>query len=398
VRHISILGSTGSIGQQTLDIVEAHRDSLTVEALAAGSKNLALLAQQIEKFSPKLVAVPDVKVAGELKLLLSSAKLARLPEIVVGSQGLIDAATVPAAQLVVTAVVGFLGLQPTIAAIKSGKDIALANKETLVAAGSLVMPLARQHKVQIIPVDSEHSAIFQSLGKYQASDVRQLLLTGSGGPFRTWTKEQIASATKYDALKHPNWSMGPKITIDSATLMNKGLEIIEARWLFHLPSDKIRVVIHPQSILHSAVEFVDGSIVGQMGLPDMRLPIHFALFYPGREASTQVPAMDFTKIASLTFEEPDYNRFACLKLAKMVADLDNTMPCVLNAANEIAVAAFLSETIGFCQIAETIERVLQSHKPVTKPDIESIIEADRWAREKAQSVLSVVARQELTVS
>ncbi len=322
-KHISIIGSTGSIGTQTLDIVRAHRERIRVCALAAGSKNLALLCQQVKEFEPDLVCVPDDAAAAEVRSWLQGQGLSKT-EIITGEAGLIAVAEHPRADLLVTAVVGFLGVKPTLAAIKCGKVIALANKETMVAAGHLVVALAEKHNAKIVPVDSEHSAIFQSLLPSLEKDaiqteVAKILLTGSGGPFRTWSKEQMAHATISDALKHPNWSMGAKITIDSATLMNKGLEVIEARWLFNLPAEKIEVVIHPQSILHSAVEFVDGSIVGQMGLPDMRLPIHFALFYPERVNSQRVPRLSLPALGTLTFEEPDLERFPCLGLAREVA-------------------------------------------------------------------------------
>lgn len=302
LKTLSLLGSTGSIGQQTLDIVAHHSDELKVAALAAGSKKMETLVEQIKQFKPELVSVPtdtDAKILSDL-LHRNDCSI----EIEYGERGLEHVATHPASQTVVTGVVGFLGLKPTIAAIKQGKTIALANKETLVAAGCLVMPLAKQFGAQIVPVDSEHSAIFQSLADMRPRDdrrnqVEKLILTASGGPFRTWTKERIESATIDDALKHPNWSMGPKITIDSATLMNKGLEVIEARWLFDVKAEAIKVVIHPQSILHSAVEFIDGSIVGQMGLPDMRLPIHYALFFP-RACCLQPRASDgFGQIGSI---------------------------------------------------------------------------------------------------
>jgi 1-deoxy-D-xylulose-5-phosphate reductoisomerase len=308
-----------------------------------------------------------------------------------GDEGLEAVATHREAQTVVTGVVGFLGLKPTAAAIRKGKTIALANKETLVAAGAAIMPMVRQFGATIVPVDSEHSAIFQSLTSYTAKEVSRLWLTASGGPFRTWTREQIENATIDDALKHPNWSMGPKITIDSATLMNKGLEIIEAHWLFDVPAMNVRVVVHPQSILHSAVEFVDGSIVGQLGVPDMRLPIHYALFYPERVPSERVPRLDLTQLSQLTFEEPDFDRFPCLALARSIAGERNTAACVLNAANEVVVDAFLKGHIKFIKISEQIERVLSRHNPVPSPTLDDILEADAWARREAESLLKAVA-------
>jgi 1-deoxy-D-xylulose-5-phosphate reductoisomerase len=311
----------------------------------------------------------------------------------IGESGLDACASHVKAETVVTGLVGFMGLKPTAAALRAGKTIALANKETLVAAGEAIMSMVKQYKACIVPVDSEHSAIFQALGQYKSTDVRTLWLTGSGGPFRTRSLEQLQNATIDDALKHPNWSMGPKITIDSATLMNKGLEIIEARWLFDVMPQNIRVVIHPQSILHSAVEFVDGSIVGQMGLPDMRLPIHYALFYPDRVASDRVPRLDLTTMSQLTFEEPDTARFPCLKLAQAVANESHTtLPCVLNAANEVAVRAFLSGHIKFLHIAEHIERVLSRHRSKAHPTLDDVMAADAWARAESETLLQTTAK------
>lgn len=387
MKRIGLLGSTGSIGHQTLDIAAAHKDELTVTALAAGGRHLDILAQQIKEFSPKLVSVPNEHAAQKLKDLLNGDR----PDIVYGAEGLEAVATHSDVEMVVTGVVGFLGVKPTAAAIKAGKTIALANKETLVAAGAAIMPMAREYGAKIIPVDSEHSAIFQSLHGYGAADIEQILLTGSGGPFRTWTLAQMEDAHISDALNHPNWSMGKKITIDSATLMNKGLEIIEARWLFDVPPEKIKVLIHPQSILHSAVQFVDGSVVGQLGLPDMRLPIHYSLFYPHRASSERVPRLDLVKLGQMTFEEPDLKRFPCLRLAKEVATREDTTACVLNAANEIVVEAFLDGAIKFLAIAANIEMVLERHKPITHPTLEDILEADRWARQEAKSVLNLAA-------
>lgn len=389
LKYISLLGSTGSIGRQTLDIVDAHRDSLRVVAMAAGSMNIPMLAEQVVHFRPELVSVPSAADANALKELLANER--RGLEVMIGEPGLEAVATHAKAETVVTGLVGFFGLKPTAAAVRKGKTIALANKETLVAAGAAIMPMVQQHQARIIPVDSEHSAIFQSLGQYKSSDVSQLWLTASGGPFRTWSLEQIQNATVDDALKHPNWAMGPKITIDSATLMNKGLEIIEARWLFDVGASNIRVVIHPQSILHSAVEFVDGSIVGQMGVPDMRLPIHYALFYPARVHSERVPRLDLTTLSQLTFEQPDLVRFPCLKIARAIAAESNTLPCVLNAANEVAVHAFLNKHIKFVQIAEYIEKVLSRHNSVSNPSLDDIFAADAWARTETEAVMKATA-------
>lgn len=385
MKNIAILGSTGSIGRQTLDIALAHKEEITVKALAAGGNSLELLAEQIDTFRPQVVAVPTEAAAQQLKTLLPAQSH---PEIMVGISGLEACATHPEAELIVTAVVGFMGVEPTAKAIQAGKVIALANKETLVAAGSVIMPMAKKYKSQIIPVDSEHSAIFQSLSGYGKMDIQKILLTASGGPFRTWSREQLATATVDGALRHPNWSMGPKITIDSATLMNKGLEVIEARWLFDIEPERIEVVVHPQSILHSAIEFVDGSIVGQLGVPDMRLPIHFALFYPERKKSTTTPKLDLASLSAMTFEKPDLERFPCLRLAMEVAASEDTQACVLNAANEIAVSMFLAGKIGFYDISRAIESCLESHKPVPNPDISAILECDKWARRQVQEFLS----------
>jgi 1-deoxy-D-xylulose-5-phosphate reductoisomerase len=388
VKHLSLIGATGSIGSQTLEVVSAHRDRLKIVAMASGAKSLEDFAQKIKDFEPELVSVPDERSARELTKLLGGFA-ARL-SVLYGDEGLEQVAVHALAETIVTGVVGFLGLKPTAAAVKMGKTIALANKETLVSAGAVIVPLARQSGARLIPVDSEHSAIHQSLSGYGAGDLSQIWLTASGGPFRTWSSERMRSATISDALKHPNWSMGKKITIDSATLMNKGLEIIEARWLFDVQPEKIKVVIHPQSILHSAVEFVDGSIIGQFGVPDMRLPIHYALFHPERVASSEVPRLNLAAMAELTFEEPDLVRFPCLKIAQEIAKENNTLPSVLNAANEILVEAFLNERIKFYDISESIRRVLERHKPVSKPALEDILEADSWARQEAQKHLSAV--------
>ncbi len=386
MKKISLIGSTGSIGKQTLDIARAHPDDISVRGLAAGGRSLAELAEQVQYFKPEIVSVPTANDAKALRDLLSGGD-EKKTRITHGESGLIEVATVPGIETLVTGVVGFLGVRPTYEAIKKGTTIALANKETLVAAGCVIMPLAKQHNAKIVPVDSEHSAIFQSLSGFETKDLESIWLTGSGGPFRTWTIEQIANATIDDALKHPNWSMGPKITIDSATMMNKGLEIIEAHWLFDLPPEKIDVLIHPQSILHSAVQFVDGSVIGQLGVPDMRLPIHYALFHPARVPSSRVPRLDLTEISKLTFEKPDYEKFRCLKIAKEIASEDNTLACVLNAANEVIVEAFLNGAIKFQTIPDHIYRVLERHKPSSKPTLDDILDADRWARQEAGALV-----------
>ncbi len=387
MKKISLIGSTGSIGKQTLDIARAHSSDLQIVGLAAGHRSLDELADQIAEFSPAIVSVPREEDISGLKEHLARVNCGNKTEIVFGEPGLINVATADGIDTLVTGVVGFLGVKPTYEAIKKGTTIALANKETLVAAGCVIMPLAKKHSSSIVPVDSEHSAIFQSLSGFTTDDIEAILLTGSGGPFRTWSMEQIKNATVDDALKHPNWSMGKKITIDSATMMNKGLEIIEAHWLFDITPEKIEVVVHPQSILHSAVQFVDGSIVGQLGVPDMRLPIHYALFHPTRVPSSRVPRLDLTQLAGLTFERPDYEKFRCLKIAKEVASSHDTSACVLNAANEVIVEAFLNGAIKFHTIPDYIYRVLERHKATSDPTLEDILEADSWGREAAASLV-----------
>ncbi len=387
MKKISLIGSTGSIGKQTLDIARAHKSDLEIVGLSAGGRSLQQLAEQIAEFSPQIVSVPTEEDLVELKEHLARLNFKNKVEFVCGDAGLIDVATADGIDTLVTGVVGFLGVKPTYEAIKKGTTIALANKETLVAAGCVIMPLAKKHNASIVPVDSEHSAIFQSLSGFSTDDIEKILLTGSGGPFRTWSLDQIKNATIDDALKHPNWSMGKKITIDSASMMNKGLEIIEAHWLFDVAPDKIEVVVHPQSILHSAVQFVDGSIVGQLGVPDMRLPIHYALFHPERIPSSRVPRLDLTQLTGLTFERPDYEKFRCLKIAKEVASSHDTLPCVLNAANEVIVEAFLNGAVKFHTIPDYINSVLERHKPTTNPALEDILEADSWGREAAASLV-----------
>ncbi len=396
MKRISLIGSTGSIGKQTLDIARASKEDISVLGLAAGSKTLPELAAQILEFEPRCVSVPHPEDIEELKSCLQALVAEERrefdwrtkTEFVCGDDGLISVATLDGIDVLVTGVVGFLGMRPTIAAIKRGTTIALANKETLVAGGSLVMPLAKKCNAKIVPVDSEHSAIFQSLADQPRDRIDNVWLTGSGGPFRTWSIEQIRNATIDDALRHPNWAMGPKITIDSATMMNKGLEVIEARWLFDVPSSRIKVVVHPQSILHSAVEFVDGSIVGQLGVPDMRLPIHYALFHPHRVHSDRVPRLNLLELSQLTFEAPDEEKFPCLRLAREIADRDDTTACVLNAANEIVVDSFLKGRLKFHTIAEHISRVLERHNATEQPSLEDILEADRWARQEAQTLVA----------
>jgi 1-deoxy-D-xylulose-5-phosphate reductoisomerase len=389
LKNISLIGATGSVGRQTLEVVADHPEVLKVVAMASGKNNLHDFAEKIKEFQPELVSVPTPESASELKQLLGK-EIGKV-SIMWGDEGIEAVATHPNAETLVTAVVGFKGLKPTTAAIRLGRTIALANKETLVAAGGVIMPMVKQYGAKIVPVDSEHAAIHQCLRGYSASDLTCIWLTASGGPFRKWSLAEIQKATVEDALEHPNWSMGNKITIDSATMMNKGLEVIEARWLFEIEPDNIRIVIHPQSILHSAVEFKDGSIVGQLGVPDMRMPIHYALFYPERVASSTLPRLNLAQMSQLSFEEPDPVRFPCLRIASQLASEDSTRPSVLNAANEIVVEAFLKRRITFGQIPAMILSVLEKHKAVSKPGLDDILEADRWARQEAENLLQTAS-------
>lgn len=383
MKKLAILGSTGSIGVSTLDIVAAHPDKFQVVALTAGG-NLDLLKKQIEEFSPQLVAVLNEELAHNLQQMLPE----KGPEILHGVEGMIAAATAADADMVVAAIVGAAGLVPTAAAIKAGKDIALANKETLVTAGRLIMDMVKAHGVKLYPVDSEHSAVFQSLQGHRMEDVKQIILTASGGPFFTWPAEKLAQVTVSDALNHPNWSMGQKITIDSASMMNKGLEVIEARWLFDIPAEKIAVNIHPQSIIHSMVEYIDGCVMAQLGIPDMKAPIAYALTYPGR-VPTGVKPLDLTALSGLTFFNPDYSRFPALKLAYRALADGESMPTVMNAANEVAVGAFLNGRIKFTAIAEAIEKTMDFHQPHLLNTIEEVLLVDRWGRAKCKELLGI---------
>lgn len=376
-KRIAILGSTGSIGRQTLEVIDRFPERFEVVALAAGS-NVDELIRQSLKYKPKLVSIGQPKDVQRIKTMVPGGTAVSF-----GIEGMVEAAVMDEVDVVVTSVTGTLGLLPTVEAIKAGKDIALANKETLVAAGELVMALIREKKVKLLPVDSEHSAIFQSLNGEKRSEISKLILTASGGPFRTKPCEELVNITPEDALRHPNWSMGRKITIDSATLMNKGLEVIEARWLFDVDFKNIEVVIHPQSIIHSMVEFVDGSVIGQMGLPDMKLPIQYALSYPERWENG-FPKLDLLKIGNLTFERPRTEAFPALPLAFEAGSLGGTMPAVMNAANELAVEMFLAGKIGFNKIVELIEQVMDNHKLIKNPDLTGILENDRWAREETR--------------
>lgn len=370
MKYVSILGSTGSIGTQTLDVIE-HNEDLKVCALAAGH-NVTLLEQQIRRYRPVIAALWEEKDAADLRM-----RVADLPvKIASGMDGLIEVVTEEKAQIVVTAIVGMIGIRPTMEAIKAGKDIALANKETLVTAGHLIMPLAQEYGVQILPVDSEHSAIFQSMQGFQRSEVRRILLTCSGGPFRTYSKEQLKNVQVEDALKHPNWVMGRKITIDSATMVNKGLEVMEAHWLFDVSLDQIQVLVHPQSVVHSAVEYADGGVIAQLGTPDMRLPIQYALLYPQRRTLHEAKPLDLFEIGTLTFEQPRPDVFEGLDLAYQAARAGGTMPTVFNAANERAVALFLDRKIGFLDIARIIRAAMEQHTVVPNPNLDEILEAE----------------------
>lgn len=383
MKKISILGATGSIGVSTLEIVAAHPERFQVVALTAGN-NMNLLRSQIAAFSPRIVSVMNEKLARELAASLPSPK----PEILWGVPGLIAAATAPEAEMVVAAIVGAAGLVPTAAAIKAGKDIALANKETLVTAGALIMQMVRERGVNLYPVDSEHSAVFQSLHGHRREDVKRIILTASGGPFLTMPLHQLTAVSVTDALNHPNWSMGKKISIDSATMVNKGLEVIEARWLFNVPGDRISVNIHPQSIIHSMVEYIDGCVMAQLGVPDMKAPIAYALTYPERVVSG-VTSLDLTSLSGLTFSNPDHLRFPALQLAYRAMNDGESMPAVLNAANEVAVEAFLAGRIGFTDIPTAIERTMNVHQPHTLGTIEEVLSVDRWAREKTRELLGL---------
>ena len=369
MKRIAILGSTGSIGTQTLEVVENNQD-IQVTALAAGS-NIVLLEEQIRKFHPTLVCVWDEKKAAELKTNIADLSV----KVVSGMDGLLEVAVQPESEILVTAIVGMIGIRPTIAAMKAGKDIALANKETLVTAGHIIMPLAKEVGVKILPVDSEHSAIFQSLNGEDKKAIHKILLTASGGPFRGWTKEQLAGVRPEDALKHPNWTMGRKITIDSSTMVNKGLEVMEARWLFGVEMDQVQVVVQPQSVIHSMVEFEDGAVIAQLGTPDMKLPIQYALYYPDRK---YLPGdrLDFWSLNQITFEKPDMENFPGLKLAFDAAAAGGSMPTVYNAANERAVAKFLDRKIGFLDIPEIISECMAAHKVMEAPTVEQILQTE----------------------
>ena len=382
MKRIAILGSTGSIGTQTLDVVRNNRDKFEVVAISA-NKSIDLLLKQIIEFNPKYVAVYDEDSAIKLKEMIpQDVEIKVLSKM----EGLVKISTLEEVDIVLTAVVGMIGLVPTMEAIKSKKTIALANKETLVMAGELVMKEARKNNVDILPVDSEHSAIFQCLNGEKKKNVEKIILTASGGPFRGKSKEELKGVTKNEALKHPNWDMGRKISIDSSTLMNKGLEVIEAKWLFDVEAEDIEVIVHPQSIIHSMVQFEDSSVISQMGCPDMRLPILYALTYPDR-IETDFERLDLGKIGTLTFEEPDMDTFPCLKLAYEALKLGGTYPAALNSANEVLVNEFLNDKIGFYDIPYYIERTLKEHKNRENATLEEILEVDRETREFLKNII-----------
>jgi len=376
MKNVVLLGSTGSIGTSTVKVAEDLPDQIRLLALGAGN-NVELLVEQTRKHRPAAISISDPAKAEELRAALGTAT-----EVYSGADGLLKLATLPAADIVLIAIVGTAGLQPALAAIRAGKDIAVASKEILVMAGEIVMNEARKHDVRVLAVDSEHSAIFQCLDGKPPDSVRKLWLTASGGPFRMTPKEEFPEITVERALKHPSWVMGRKITIDSATLFNKGLEMIEARWLFDIEMRRVSVVVHPQSVVHSMVEFVDGSMLAQLSTPDMCLPIQYALTYPERAASERVQT-DLARLGSLTFEEPDLERFPALDLARRAGETGGTLPAVLNAANEVAVEAFVNRRINFPQITETVRRTMDRHQVVEHPVLEQILEADRWARGEA---------------
>ena len=378
MKKIAILGSTGSIGTQTLDIVREQGD-IQVVAMAAGS-NISLLEAQMREFRPSIVSVWDEKKAKELRTNTKDLGI----KIVSGMEGLLEVSVIPESEILVTAIVGMLGIRPTIAAIKAGKKIALANKETLVTAGHIIIPLAKEYKVPILPVDSEHSAIFQSLQGAGDNKISRILLTASGGPFRGRKADELKNIQVEDALKHPNWSMGRKITIDSSTLVNKGLEVMEARWLFNVDIDDVQVVVQPQSVIHSMVEYVDGAVIAQLGTPDMKLPIQYALYYPERRF---LPGerVDFWSIGHLDFEKPDMDTFYGLALAYEAGRCGGTLPTVFNAANELAVSQFLNREIKYLEITEIIEDCMKAHKTIANPTVEQILDTEQETYDRIRS-------------
>lgn len=370
MKNIAILGSTGSIGTQTLDVVRKNND-LRVVAVSAG-RSVEKLEEQIREFHPLLAAVWDEKAAEDLKIRIADTTT----KVVSGMDGLLELASMPESDILVTAIVGMIGIRPTMEGIRAGKDIALANKETLVTAGHLIMPMAKEYGVSILPVDSEHSAIFQAIHGEEKKEIHKLLITASGGPFRGRTTEYLKNVTVADTLRHPNWVMGQKITVDSATLVNKGLEVMEAKWLFDMDLDHIQVVVQPQSIIHSMVEFKDGAIMAQLGTPDMRLPIQYALYYPHRRY-LDGDRLDFTKLREITFEVPDMETFRGLPMAIQASGEGGSMPTVFNAANELAVKKFLEEKIGFLDIYEIIAQSMDRHKKIAHPDLDEILSVEQ---------------------
>ena len=382
MKKISLLGSTGSIGVNTLDVVDRNPKSFKLVAMSAGS-NVDLFAEQVRKFKPKIASLLDSTKISTLKERVADLDV----EIIIGDEGSIAVATLPETDVVVSGVVGSAGLIPAIEALKAGKNLALANKETLVIAGELVLREAEKTNSQIIPIDSEHSAIFQALNGEKKERIKKIILTASGGPFRTFSLDQMENVTVKDALNHPNWDMGAKITIDSSTMMNKGLEYIEAKWLFGVDTP-VDIIVHAQSIIHSMIEFVDTSIMAQLGIPDMRVPIAYALTYPDR-FECNLPSLDLASMGDLTFEAPDFERFPCLQLAIDAMEIGQTMPAILNAANEIAVQAFLDELIPYKDIAELIRMVMHNHRPSPLNDLQDVLNADKWAREETTKLITV---------
>jgi 1-deoxy-D-xylulose-5-phosphate reductoisomerase len=382
LKNICLLGSTGYIGTNSLTVIRKNPDEYRIIALGAG-KNLDILAEQIEEFEPRFAVVINSDLARELKARLNNRFDT---EVLCGTEGYVEIAALPEVDVVIAAMTGSSGLLPTYSAIRAGKDVALANKETLVIAGSVLTSESRRVGVHIVPIDSEHSAIMQSIQGHMREDLKKIILTGSGGPFKDYSMEELSQATPEAALKHPNWRMGKKITIDSATMMNKGIEAIEAKWLFEIDVDQIEILVHPQSIVHSLVEYVDGSIIAQMAFPDMRIPISYALSYP-RHLEGDLPTLDLLEIGSLSFEKPDTNRFRCLELALTAGKIGQSMPAVLSGSNEIAVRAFLEGKIGFLDIPQVVEKTMERHRVFPIDSIDQAVEADRWAQSMAREIL-----------
>jgi 1-deoxy-D-xylulose-5-phosphate reductoisomerase len=382
MKNIAILGSTGSIGRNTLEVIEAFPEHFRVLGLTA-HKNIDLLERQIKKFKPQLVSISEASLAHQLRKQCKDLKV----EVLSGECGAISVAALSEVDLVVSAMVGAAGLVPTFEAICNGKDVALANKETLVTAGSIMTDEAKRKGARILPVDSEHNAILQAIQGYKLSTVKHLILTASGGPFKNHSLNDLQNVTLEEALKHPTWNMGQKITIDSATLMNKGLEVIEARWLFDMPMSKIKIIIHPQSVVHSMVEYIDGSIIAQLGVPDMKIPILYALACPDR-LPLNLPSLELAKLGNLSFQEPDFKRFPCLQYAYQAGEEGGSMPIVLNASNEVAVGSFLKKRIRFMDIQATIKKVMDRHSVRKVSAIEEVLEVDQWARREAEKILN----------